>query len=156
PAAVPSCLAGNTTRAAVLFGVGTFAGLGAVATPRAVVLAKGALNTMLTTKASQLILLVLTVGLLAAGALSVPALGVDPAAPAKAGAGDPSAPKERAESKPAAGRGGRSCIILWMSGGPSQIDTFDLKPGTANGGPFHEIDTRVQGIRISEHLSLLA
>ena len=23
-----------------------------------------------------------------------------------------------------------------MNGGPSQIDTFDLKPGHANGGPF--------------------
>src|SRR5690348_5798243 len=32
----------------------------------------------------------------------------------------------------------RSCILLWMSGGPSQTDTFDLKPGHANGGPFKE------------------
>jgi hypothetical protein len=31
----------------------------------------------------------------------------------------------------------RSCILLWMGGGPSQIDTFDLKPGHANGGPFN-------------------
>src|SRR6478735_635199 len=23
----------------------------------------------------------------------------------------------------------RSCILLWMNGGPSQLDTFDLKPG---------------------------
>ena len=30
----------------------------------------------------------------------------------------------------------RSCILLWMNGGPSQMDTFDLKPGHANGGPF--------------------
>ncbi len=33
----------------------------------------------------------------------------------------------------------RSCILLWMNGGPSQTDTFDLKPGHANGGPFKEI-----------------
>jgi hypothetical protein len=50
----------------------------------------------------------------------------------------------------------RSCILLWMSGGPSQLDTFDLKPGHANGGPFKEIATRVPGIRISEHLPKLA
>src|SRR5262249_53353255 len=30
----------------------------------------------------------------------------------------------------------RSCILLWMSGGPSQLDTFDLKPSHKNGGPF--------------------
>ena len=39
-----------------------------------------------------------------------------------------------------------------MAGGPSQIDTFDLKPGHENGGPFKEIETSVPGIRISEHL----
>ena len=43
-----------------------------------------------------------------------------------------------------------------MNGGPSQIDTFDLKPGHANGGPFKEIDTAVPGIKISEHLPKLA
>src|SRR6516165_5638995 len=46
----------------------------------------------------------------------------------------------------------RSCILLWMDGGPSQTDTFDLKPGHANGGPFRPIATAVPGIRISEHL----
>jgi len=46
----------------------------------------------------------------------------------------------------------RSCILLWMNGGPSQMDTFDLKPGHANGGPYRAIPTNVPGIRISEHL----
>ncbi len=50
----------------------------------------------------------------------------------------------------------RSCILLWMPGGPSQMDTFDLKPGHKNGGSFKEIDTTVPGIRISEHLPELA
>lgn len=50
----------------------------------------------------------------------------------------------------------RSCILLWMSGGPSQMDTFDLKPGTENGGPFKAIDTAVPGIQVSEHLPQLA
>jgi hypothetical protein len=50
----------------------------------------------------------------------------------------------------------RACILLWMTGGPSQLDTFDLKPGHANGGPFKPIETSVPGITISEHLPKLA
>ena len=50
----------------------------------------------------------------------------------------------------------RSCILLWMNGGPSQMDTFDMKPGHANGGTFKEIQTNVPGIRISEHLPRVA
>jgi uncharacterized protein (DUF1501 family) len=50
----------------------------------------------------------------------------------------------------------RACILLWMNGGPSHMDTFDLKPGHANGGPYKEIDTSVPGIKISEHLPKLA
>jgi hypothetical protein len=50
----------------------------------------------------------------------------------------------------------RSCILLWMSGGPSQLDTFDLKPDHANGGPFKPIATSVPGIKISEHLPKIA
>src|SRR5262245_32442889 len=50
----------------------------------------------------------------------------------------------------------RSCILLWMNGGPSHMDTFDLKPDHANGGPFKEIDTSVAGIKISEHLPKIA
>ena len=50
----------------------------------------------------------------------------------------------------------RSCILLWMNGGPSQMDTFDLKPGHANGGPYRNVQTNVPGIRISEHLPRVA
>jgi hypothetical protein len=50
----------------------------------------------------------------------------------------------------------RACILLWMNGGPSQMDTFDLKPGHPNGGPYREIQTSAPGIRISEHLPRLA
>lgn len=46
----------------------------------------------------------------------------------------------------------KSCILLWMDGGPSQIDTFDPKPGKDTGGPFRAIKTTVPGIHISEHL----
>lgn len=45
----------------------------------------------------------------------------------------------------------KSCILLWMNGGASQIDTFDPKPGQPTGGPFKAINTR-EGIQISEHL----
>jgi len=66
------------------------------------------------------------------------------------------------EAKSAAAQAGgkssrrKACILLWMAGGPSQTDTFDLKPGHANGGPFKEIETAVPGVRFSEHLPLLA
>jgi len=50
----------------------------------------------------------------------------------------------------------RHCILLWMGGGPSQTDTFDMKPGHANGGQFKELATSVPGLRFSEHLPLLA
>jgi uncharacterized protein (DUF1501 family) len=50
----------------------------------------------------------------------------------------------------------RSCILLWMNGGPSQMDTFDLKPGHRNGGPFKEIATSAPGLKICEHLPKLA
>jgi hypothetical protein len=50
----------------------------------------------------------------------------------------------------------RHCVLLWMSGGPSQTDTFDLKPNHENGGEFKEIETSAPGLRISEHLPKLA
>jgi uncharacterized protein (DUF1501 family) len=50
----------------------------------------------------------------------------------------------------------RSAILLWMNGGPSQMDTWDLKPGHPNGGPFKETATSVPGVKISEHLPKLA
>ncbi len=50
----------------------------------------------------------------------------------------------------------KSCILLWMTGGPSQIDTFDPKPGHANGGEYKAIETSVPGILVSEHLPKLA
>ncbi len=47
-------------------------------------------------------------------------------------------------------------MLLWMSGGPAQTDTFDLKPDHENGGEFKEIETNVGGLRFSEHLPKLA
>jgi len=50
----------------------------------------------------------------------------------------------------------KQCILLWMSGGPSTIDLWDLKPGHANGGSFKEIGTKTPGVKISEHLPKIA
>jgi len=45
---------------------------------------------------------------------------------------------------------GMACILLFMRGGPSQMETFDPKPGTANGGPTRALYTSVNGIQIAE------
>ncbi len=50
----------------------------------------------------------------------------------------------------------KHCIVLFMNGGASQIDTFDPKPDTKNGGPFAAIPTSVEGIQVSEHLPQVA
>ncbi|MCI0378085.1 MAG: DUF1501 domain-containing protein [Gemmataceae bacterium] len=49
-------------------------------------------------------------------------------------------------------RANKSVIIMWMGGGPATIDIWDLKPGRPTGGPFREINTSAQGVRISEHM----
>jgi uncharacterized protein (DUF1501 family) len=56
----------------------------------------------------------------------------------------------------ASAQSGRACILLWMNGGPSQTDTFDPKPGHANGGSVKAISTSVPGLQISEYLPGLA
>jgi hypothetical protein len=50
----------------------------------------------------------------------------------------------------------KSVILLWMGGGPSTIDLWDLKPDTPTGGPFKPISTSADGIQICEHLPLLS
>ena len=39
-------------------------------------------------------------------------------------------------------------ILLMQNGGPSQMDTFDLKPGHANGGPYRAIQTSAPMIQM--------
>lgn len=52
----------------------------------------------------------------------------------------------------------KSAIVIHLGGGPTHLDSFDPKPegGTEIRGEFQAIDTNVPGIRISEHLPLLA
>src|SRR5688500_5478530 len=63
-------------------------------------------------------------------------------------------PTSRADSA-AAGRPGRarSCILLFMWGGPSQLDTWDPKPDAPAEvrGEFPPVATTVPGVRVSEH-----
>ena len=51
-----------------------------------------------------------------------------------------------------------SCIILFLNGGPSHLDMWDLKPHAPDGirGEFHPIATSLAGYQMSEHLPRLA
>jgi uncharacterized protein (DUF1501 family) len=53
-------------------------------------------------------------------------------------------------------RRNKAAILLWMGGGPSTIDIWDLKPGTPTGGPFKPISTSADGVQICEHMPLMA
>ena len=59
-------------------------------------------------------------------------------------------------SAPALRKSGKACILLWMGGGPSQFETFDPKPGHANGGETKTIPTTIAGVQISENLPKIA
>src|SRR5271155_663303 len=50
-----------------------------------------------------------------------------------------------------------NCILLWMQGGPSHLDTFDPKPNAPAEvrGEFGTVATTLPGIRVSEHLPML-
>jgi uncharacterized protein (DUF1501 family) len=50
----------------------------------------------------------------------------------------------------------KRCILLWLAGGASQLETWDPKPGAITGGPFRSIQTAEPGVRISELLPKMA
>src|ERR1700682_291195 len=47
-------------------------------------------------------------------------------------------------------------LLIFLSGGVSQLETWDPKPGTDTGGPFLAVPTSVPGVRISELLPYTA
>lgn len=51
-----------------------------------------------------------------------------------------------------------NCILIWMDGGPTHLETFDLKPEAPIEirGEFRPIDTNVPGMQICEHMPKLA
>lgn len=52
----------------------------------------------------------------------------------------------------------KSVLFVFLYGGPSQLETFDMKPDAPSAirGPFRPIAARTPGLRICEHLPLLA
>ncbi|MBQ18356.1 MAG: hypothetical protein CMJ65_14660 [Planctomycetaceae bacterium] len=86
-----------------------------------------------------------------AGAIGLLGLGTNHLESLRA-AGD--VPQESQATPPTA----RSCIYIFLSGGLSQQDSFDLKPEAPDTvrGEFNPIDTATPGIQICEHLPLLA
>lgn len=49
----------------------------------------------------------------------------------------------------------KAAILLWMGGGPSTMDIWDLKPGASTGGPFKPIST-AGDVQICEHMPMMA
>lgn len=92
--------------------------------------------------------------LLRAGSLGLFGLGMGQLMQGRAKAEATSASKPRSSTF---GRA-KSCILLFMWGGPAHQDTWDLKPGAPAEvrGEFQPIGTKVPGIHISEHFPLLA
>jgi uncharacterized protein (DUF1501 family) len=81
---------------------------------------------------------------LRAGALSAGAVGLSLA--------------ELAQLQAAPGRENDvNCILLFLVGGPGQLDTWDLKPDAPSDvrGPFRPIRTNVPGVEICEHFPLM-
>ena len=62
----------------------------------------------------------------------------------------------RAAESPAKTAKPKSCILLWMAGGPSHKDTLDLKPDSKGAGEFKPIKTSASGVLIGEHLPKVA
>ena len=54
------------------------------------------------------------------------------------------------------GRRGRCVILLWLAGGPSQLETFDPHPGSRIAGDTKTIDTDVGGLQLAEGYENLA
>ncbi len=79
----------------------------------------------------------LKVGALAVGGLSLPGLL-----------------RQRALAAPGTWTSRKSVILIWLAGGPSHIDMYDLKPGAPAEfrGEFKPIATNVPGIQVGEHL----
>jgi hypothetical protein len=53
-------------------------------------------------------------------------------------------------------RAGKRCIYLFMNGGASQFETFDMKPGRPTGGVFRPISTNVAGTQVCELMPKMA
>ncbi|HJZ89367.1 MAG TPA: DUF1501 domain-containing protein [Gemmataceae bacterium] len=50
----------------------------------------------------------------------------------------------------------KRAILIWMSGGPSQLETWDPKPGTSSAGPHGTTATSIAGLHFDEYMPRLA
>lgn len=91
-------------------------------------------------------------GLLRSGTLGAIGLGLPQLLTSEAHAAKSARPET-----PGFGRA-RSCMLIWLTGGPSHLDTFDPKPEAPAEirGEFRTISTRVPGIQFGEHVPCLA
>ncbi len=66
--------------------------------------------------------------------------------------------ERRGDGGPPLRRQAKSCILIWMDGGPSHFETFDPKPEAPVEirGEFQSIATKIPGVHFSEHMSRLA
>ena len=53
-------------------------------------------------------------------------------------------------------REGKACIMVFLSGAPSQMETFDPKPGHENGGPTKTVQTAISGVHFAEYWPKMA
>lgn len=61
-----------------------------------------------------------------------------------------------AENAEAVAKNQKRCILLWMNGGASQYETFDMKPESRYGGPFRPIQTNLSGVHVCELMPTIA
>src|SRR5438552_14318559 len=61
-------------------------------------------------------------------------------------------------ARPARKPRARSVLFVFLFGGPSQLETFDMKPDAPGSirGPFRPVASRTPGLRVCEHLPRLA
>ncbi|QDU27537.1 hypothetical protein ETAA8_26250 [Anatilimnocola aggregata] len=79
---------------------------------------------------------------------------------AMAGVGLTSLLRLQAEASPTVARKGtaKSCVLIWMDGGPTHFETFDPKPDAPAEirGEFEPISTKLPGVQFSQHMTRLA
>ncbi|MEX0679403.1 MAG: DUF1501 domain-containing protein [Pirellulales bacterium] len=64
--------------------------------------------------------------------------------------------RAEAAERSATGKPAQSLIVLWMAGGPSQLETFDPHPGKKIAGDSRAIPTAVKGIKLADGLEHVA
>lgn len=156
-AALTPALVRLTAQAALHFATGQASACGA--STLAVSLAQEVLRGTMTALLKVVSALLLVAGLVAAGAWCAPTPAQGDATMPPALTNDP--PPAAAQNPPAPRPGGKdkrqpSVIVLWMSGGPSQFETFDPKAKAPNALLFPAIDTALKGMQFSAHLPRLA